>query len=105
MEVPVCYQLWCGSMGMLNLRRLLEHSVSSYKERRFLISNSGRFMNGSNSNLRYMPEALSSLAKKAGHPIVLVQINYRLASGSLLPQILLQSTSLEFPKTQCLTKP
>jgi carboxylesterase type B len=65
-------------MGMLNLRQPLEHSVSSYKEWRFLISNSGRFMNGSNSNLRYMPETLSSLAKKVGRTTVLVQVNCRL---------------------------
>jgi len=74
MEVPVYCQSWCGFMGMLNLRQPLEHSVSSYKEWRFLISNSGRFMNGSNSNLRYMPETLSSLAKKVGRTTVLVQV-------------------------------
>jgi carboxylesterase type B len=35
-------------------------------------------LNGSNSDPRYDPEVLSSIAKKAGHPIVIAQINYRL---------------------------
>jgi carboxylesterase type B len=44
----------------------------------FLTALRGGFNFGANSVARYRPKILSSLAKQAGHPIVLVQIGYRL---------------------------
>lgn len=44
----------------------------------FSHTDSGQFKNGSNSNPRYQTRDLSHLAKEAGHPVVIVQINYRL---------------------------
>ncbi|KAE9370473.1 alpha/beta-hydrolase [Stipitochalara longipes BDJ] len=38
----------------------------------------GQFKTGSNSNPRYQTQVLSRLAKEAGRPIIIVQINYRL---------------------------
>ena len=43
-----------------------------------LIFASGAFNFGANSVARYRPKILCSLAKRAGHPVVVVQIGYRL---------------------------
>jgi carboxylesterase type B len=38
----------------------------------------GGFKNGSNSAARYQPQILSTVAKEAGQPVVIIQIQYRL---------------------------
>lgn len=45
---------------------------------------SGAFKNGSNSAARYQPEILSTIAKKKGNPVVIVQIQYRLGAFGFL---------------------
>lgn len=59
---------------------------------------SGAFKNGTNSDPRYEPSTFMDTALKTGHPIVLVQISYRLgilgfaASSDLLSEIDTQTT-------------
>ncbi len=53
--------------------------LSSFENHHLLLAlNSGAFNYGANSVSRYRPVALSLLAKSQGHPIILVQIQYRL---------------------------
>lgn len=49
-----------------------------------LTSESGGFKTGSNSAARYQPEILSLEAKSNGHPVVIVQIQYRLGAFGFL---------------------
>lgn len=76
-----CYDLGprvCDILTSSSRRSFTKFLYSVFYRLYRLILHSGRFRNGSNSGARYHPQVLSSLAKEAGHPIVLVQINYRL---------------------------